>query len=278
MPVPVIVIVGVAVVTGVAGLISWFGRKKTPKTEAGDEKQPDDKQPAAEKPIPRDVILAVAHLRQHHATADEIVAAAEKAELAGHAPLATALRNEAAVLAAAEEFSDEMEKETANHAIAFVSPLPDVSEEQWTKYVKKSRTHRGNAVSDNFKLGAYQLSARELADAGFMTSAKKVDEEGHSVWVGEWAPGKSLEEFLSSPAQQYEALVALTKLHAGRIAEKHAEVIGTTIESEKVTLSGLLAVARKAGQGGLASWLKSAKERSSFKDTTERFKQFNGMF
>ena len=277
MPVPVVVIVGVAVVTGVVGLVNWFTKKKPPKTEAGEKKVDDEKKPA-EKPIPRDVILAVAHLRQHHATADEIVAAAEKADLAGHAQLATALRNEAAVLAAAEEFSDEMTKEAANGAVDFASPLADVSEEQWTKYVKKSRTHRGNAVSDNFKLGADQLSARELADVGFMTCAKKVDEEGHSVWVGEWAPGKSLEEFLSSPAQQYEALVELTKLHAGVIGMKHAAVIGTTIEGETVSLSGLLSVARKAGQGGLAGWLKSAKERSSFRDTTERFKQFNGMF
>jgi hypothetical protein len=277
MPVPVIVIVGVAVVTGVAGIVNWFTKKKPPKAEAGAKKD-DEKKPVEEKPIPRDVILAVAHLRQHHVTADEIVAAAEKAELAGHAQLATALRNEAAVLAAAEEFSEDMAQEPVKGAVTFVSPLPDVSEEQWTKYVKKSRTHRGNAVSDNFKLGAYQLSARELADVGFMTCAKKVDEEGHSVWVGEWAPGKSLEEFLSSPAQQYEALVELTKLHAAVVAKKHTAIIGTTIENEKVTLSGLLSVARKAGQGGLASWLKSAKERSSFKDTTERFKQFNGMF
>ena len=278
MALPVVIVVGAAAVTGVMAVLTWLGIRK-PTTEDKDKaKGKNVKQPDAEKPIPNDVILAVAHLRMHHATADEIVAAAEKADLAGHATLAPALRNEAAVLSAAEQFSEETALELTKDAVRFISPLSEANEEEWTKYVKLSRTHRGNAVSDNFRLGAYQLSARDLADAGFMTTAKKVEEEGHAVWVGEWAEEHSLEDFLKSPSEQYDALVALTKLHAGIIAEKHQDVIGTTIENEKVTLSGLLAVARKAGRGGLASWLKSAKERSSFRDTTERFKKLNGIF
>ena len=68
------------------------------------------------------------------------------------------------------------------------------------------------------------------------------------------------------------------KLHATVIGKKHAAVIGQKIEDQDATLSGLLAVAKKAGLGGLASWVKSAKERSTFKDTTESYQQLNGIF
>lgn len=285
MPLPLIVVVGASAMAGAASVLAWLGFRKP--TKDGDEKESGNKEEGGDekvvksqepKPIPKDVILAVAHLRQHHAAADEIVAAAEKAELAGHAQLALALRNEAAVLAAAEKFSEETANEVISDAVRFMSPLENVSEEQWTKFVKKSRTHRTNSVSDNYRLGAYQFSARDLADAGYMTAAQKVEEEGHAVWVGEWADGRSLEDFLKSPTQQYEALVGLTKLHAGVVAKKHQKVIGSTIENQTVTLSGLLGVARKAGIGGLASWIKSAKERSVFRDTTERYEKLNGIF
>jgi len=274
MPLPTLIVVGAAVVSGVTSVLAWLEKRR----EAKKKEESERIRPLREHPIPNEVIIAVAHLRAHHATAEEIKSAADHAEKSNHARLALALRNEAAVLAAAEKFSAELGKDVPAEPMKFVSPLSSVSDEAWTKYVKQSRTHRRDAVSDNFRLGTYQLSARDLADAGFMVSAKKVDEDGRSVWVGEWVPGKSLEDFLASTEQQYEAFVALSKMHAEAIAKRHADVIGSTTESQGVTLSGLMAVARKAGLGGLASWLKSAKERSTFRATTERYEKLNGIF
>jgi hypothetical protein len=274
--IPAVIAVGISVASGVATIWNWFANRKKKNQKKDDAEETP--QVAPELPVPNEVIIAVAHLRAHHATAAEIQAAADKAEAAGHCSLALALRNESAVLAAAEKFAAELGHDVPAEPLRFKSPFDSVGDEQWTKYVKQSRTHRSNSVSDNFKLGTYQLSARDLADAEFMISAKKVDEEGHSVWIGEWAPGYSLEDFLASSEIQYNAFLALSRLHASRISKKYSKVIGTTIESQQVTLSGLLAVAKKAGQGGLESWLKSAKERSKFRDTTERYLKFNGMF
>lgn len=276
MGIPAVIAVGISVASGVATLWNWFANRKKKNQKKDDAEETP--QVAPELPVPNEVIIAVAHLRAHHATAAEIQDAADRAEAAGHRSLALALRNESAVLAAAEKFAAELGHDVPAEPQCFTSLLDGVTDEQWTKYVKQSRTHRPNSVSDNFKLGVYQLSARDLADAEFMVSAKKVDEEGHSVWIGEWAPGYSLEDFLASSELQYEAFLALSRLHASRIAKKYSKVIGTTIESKSVTLSGLMAVAKKAGLGGLESWLKSAKERSKFRDTTERYLKFNGMF
>jgi len=264
MPVPVIIVAGAAVLAGISGLVSWWksrGKKKDePKTQ----------------PLPPDVAQAVAHLREKMATAAEVGLAADLADKAGHVKLGAALRSEAGVLEVAEKFAEEMHKQQA--PVVFQSPLDGVTDEAWTKFVKRSRSARPSTVSAKYQLGMFAMTARDLADAGFMTTAQKQDEDGHSVWMGEWAPGKSLDEFIASPQQQYDAFMALTKLHATVIGKQKVSIIGEEIEGQKATLSGLLAVAKKAGLGGLASWVKSAKERSTFKDTTERYQQLNGIF
>ena len=260
---PPVVIVGLAVAFGAASaLVTWLGLR-APTVRVG------------ETPIPVDVLRAVLAVRKHQATAVELRAAAVKAARAGHASLAVALRDEAAVLAAGEAFA-----EIAGIAVEAVYPslFKNVADTEWTSYVRRSRIARPSAVAPDGRLGCYALSPRELADAGWMLDAHKAQRDGRLSWEGTWAPGRSEAVFLADPSEQYEALVALSTLHARVIKRQHTEVFGEALEGQPATLSGLLGVCRRAGLGGLRGWATDTAQRKRFPETTAAYARLNGIF
>lgn len=262
---PPVVIIGVACVVGAAAAVAtWLGLRPAPVRVGG-------------APVPRNVIAAVAAVRAHRASAALLRQAAGQAAVAGHATLAAALRDEAAVLAAAEEFADAAGTQLEVEPL-WPSPLAGVDDEAWSRYVRRSRVARPSAVTPDNRHGCFAFSARELADAGWLLDARKELVNGRLCWTGTWAPDRDELKFLRSVEEQHEALAALARLHARVVTGRHADLIGTDIEGQPATLSGLLGVARRAGLGGLRGWAGDAAQRRKFPETTAAYARLNGIF
>ena len=263
-----LLVVGGAAVGAVSRALDWFtGRQE----QAG-------------KPVPPAVVDAVLALRSGKATAAMLRDAAVAADACGAdgaAKLAATLRRQAASLDHAAHAAAGALALEGPEVETYAAPLPGVDDDTWTCYVRRARVARLASVSPSYRLGAFALSARELADAGVMTEARKGEWQGRrGVWLGEWADGRSQDGFLASAEQQYAALVALTRIHAQAIITRHGTALDghAQINGQTVTLSGLLAVARKAGLGGLKQWVTSEEDRAAFPESGALFARFNGLF
>jgi len=264
-----VLVVGGAAIAGVKKALDWWS---TGHEENGGT-------------VPQAVVDVVLALRDGKATAEMLRDAATQAEACGAtgtAKLAATLRRQAAALEHATQAAASALALEAPEPETYVSPLAsvaDIDDNDWTCYVRRSRIARLGSISPSYRLGTFALSARELADAGVMTAAFKGEREGRKgVWLGEWAPGRSEAAFLADAAQQYDAFVRLTQLQARAILSRCAAVLGTSIMGQEVTLSGLLAVARKAGLGGLRQWMTSEEDRAAFPESGALFNRFNGLF
>ena len=223
-------------------------------------------------PVPAELVLAAQEIAAGRSTAMQADRVARQAAELGHQALAHALAVRAAELhlQPVAPLAD---------CLVFTSPLPGVTDFAWTEYVRKTRAAGLGHVSRGGRLGLYQLDARELEDVGLMTDVHKVRlEDGRSVWTGGFRPGASLRGFLESPDLQYRALAALTLRHAGAIAAALRDVVGQEFEGQPATLSGLLAVARKARLTGLRKWVEDASDRDAHSETTARYRLLNGIF
>jgi len=261
-----VLVVGAAAVKGVSAALDWWSDRH--KQNGGT--------------VPQAVVDAVLALRAGKATAALLRDAATQAEACraeGVVKLAATLRRQAANLEHAAQVAANALALDAPEPETFVSPLEDVDDADWTCYVRRARVARLDSISPSYRLGTFALSARELADAGLMSEAYKGVHDGRKgVWLGEWSDGCSLAAFLASASQQYDALMKLTQIQARAIMARHRAVLGTQIDGREVTLSGLLAVARKAGLGGLRQWVTSEEDRAAFPESGALFARFNGLF
>lgn len=258
MPIPFFFVGVVLAVVGAA--VSWYDRRR--ESPAG---------PA----VPPDVIRAVVAVRAQRATPAQMRVAAVGAQASGHAGLGRALLAQAAYV----ENIDRLTVDPAVRDVTYPSPLDGVDDASWNTYVRRARLARVGTHSEWNRFGAYQLNPRMLADIGLMVNARKGEYRGHaSLWLGDWAPGQSAEAFLASDVAQVEALADLVRLHARVIRVRHQGAIGTEIEGVPVSLSGLLAVAQRAGLGGLSKWIADAEDRAGFPETTAAYKRLNGIF
>jgi hypothetical protein len=261
-----VLVVGAAAVKGVSSALDWWSDRH--KKNGGT--------------VPQAVIDAVLALRAGKATAAMLRDAATQAEACGAegaGKLAGTLRRQAANLEHAAHVAANALALEAPEPETLASPLTDVDDADWTCYVRRARVARLDSVSPSYRLGTFALSARELADAGAMLSAYKGEHGGRKgVWLGEWAEGQGQDTFLASAERQYDALIKLTQIQARAIVARHGAVLGTMIDGQVVTLSGLLAVARKAGLGGLRQWVTSEEDRAAFPESGALFARFNGLF
>lgn len=215
--------------------------------------------------------VAARALKEGTATAAQLREASKVAEVAGDYELAEQFGMRAMIYGELEQARREASRRSA---------LPDVTDEAWRGYVAAARQVAGadepNYVSERFKLGLYGLDARTLADIGVMRGLRKGEWQGHEVWLAEWAPSAST--WLDDPEQQYASLAKLSRVHAKTIAKKYASKLGTDLEPGKpMTLSGLLAVARIAGLGGLARFVDGTEE-DRFPNTLRAYRASNGLF
>jgi hypothetical protein len=130
----------------------------------------------------------------------------------------------------------------------FRSPVDGVTDTQWSAWVEANELLEPRAEWTP----VYGLRERELDDAGL--------------------------DVPMSESEEYEALVSVTRSLRRAVEGRFAGVVGTEIEGQTATLSGLLAVARCAGLGGLATWLNDVAERAKFGRTTQAYKRATGIF
>lgn len=194
------------------------------------------------------------------------------------------------------------------------SPNGLISDSMWTKYVRSVTSAAQKTISSSYNLGMFLIGMRVLQDFGYAKNVVKKDYKGKQVFMGDWVPPATLELFLSDAMLQYEVLLKLTNSHyktikaryprflevvpgfdftqktpAKLILDKDGEVVsrvppeaGKEIPVDRkvpgidadVTLSGLLAVAKIAGLGGLDKWLSGDRKQA----TTNAFNKSNGIF
>lgn len=153
--------------------------------------------------------------------------------------------------------------------------LASIKPEPWAEFVSRMETAPRTKVSARYKLGAFQMDARRLADVGVMTDVRKAKYGSEmGVWTGKWAHGLSEKDFLGSMPLQYAAFVRGVRATAPQVS-RH---VGRVIDGKKASLSGLLGVAHVAGIAGVESWVQDPAVRSRFGTTTGTFHRCNGIF
>lgn len=155
------------------------------------------------------------------------------------------------------------------------SPLRGVPLAHWERFVTIMAVAPKRHVTPRYRLGAFGLDARRLADVGFVEKPHKAVVGGETgVWVGEWKKPLTTEKFLDSMPVQYLAF----KRSMASMTPKVAGLVGAKINGKECTLSGLLGVGHLAGEAGVESWVKNPEIRNRFKATTASFVRSNGIF
>lgn len=184
---------------------------------------------------------AVRAIKTGTATAPQRRSVAREARLRGLVDVAEDLYTQA-------DIQSELDRFTRSHR----SPIDGLSDYQWREWLEANEQPAGVASRHPERSPLYGLREREIDDVGL--------------------------EAPSTEAGEYQAFVRVTRGLLSAVAARYSTIIGTEIEQQTATLSGLLAVARCAGLGGLATWLNDAGERSKFGRTTQAYKRATGIF
>jgi hypothetical protein len=194
--------------------------------------------------------------------------AAELAAKQGHAALAAAISKRYNGLL--------VERST----YTYKSPFPKIADAKWTRFVNCMKAASPYLVTPTFNFGLFAFAVRRLCDLKVMRNPKQIDFKGKRVWSADWVEPWTLKRFLADTASQYRLFVASNVDYGSRIVLTKAlrQALGSVIDGQRVTLSGLLAVCHKAGFAGAQSWVKSAKDRIKFAATTAAFGKCNGIF
>jgi hypothetical protein len=156
----------------------------------------------------------------------------------------------------------------------FKSPLDNVSDEDWTSFVKASKKGGNDTITPAYNLGLFHFTQGVLASCGIVSDIVRKDYNGRQVSMGEWVPPYSLELFQKSPSLQYKIFMAISADNAEMVKTMIGKEVEINGEKYITSLSGLLAVSRKAGLGGLDKWLKG--DRMDY--TSRLFVEANGLF
>lgn len=163
---------------------------------------------------------------------------------------------------------------------AYKSPFPGVKDLPWSIFVRALRGSNAKAITPNYYLGLFGFGMRRLVDLGLATNAHKVDHNGKQVWGADWIPSLAPgpEKFLSDADLQYKTFARSMLAYARQIATAAPELVGSTLDGNTVTLSGLLAVCKQAGFDGMKAWSASETTRAAHHTTTALFEKLNGIF
>lgn len=153
------------------------------------------------------------------------------------------------------------------------SPLPTVPDASWTNFVRLMGSPEcATGKTDKGYLGLFLFSPARLAHFGAVTNVRR--ENGKLE--GDFVPPLTEPDFLRSPALQYRAFARSCGEYASRLARWPAPL--PEVDATRTTLSGLLAVAHRAGLKGLRRWLRSAEDRRLHPFTSAGFDLCNGLF
>ena len=174
----------------------------------------------------------------------------------------------------------EAKNKAVTHGTLYPSPWPDVPAAAWSGFVRGMKGKDSKAITPGYTLGLFNFGMRRLVDLGLASNPHKGDYKGKTVWLADWVPALSPgpDKFLDDAHAQYQALGKSMKLYGDQIKKEIPEVIGSVLDGKPVTMSGLLAVAHRAGWQGLKDWLGDASVRAAHKQSTDAFNKLNGLF
>lgn len=155
------------------------------------------------------------------------------------------------------------------------SPFEGVSDYRWTKFVRAIATGKPKVSSTNH-IGLFMFAYPRLVELDAATNLRK-DDKGRHLADLTLSPEMSMEEFLASPEAQYKVFEGSMEQYNGRLNPLR-RYIGQSAEGKKITWSGLLGIAHRAGITGLKSWLENPGERSRFPNTTSTFLKTTEVF
>jgi len=162
------------------------------------------------------------------------------------------------------------------HEEALEVPL-GLTRKQWLEFLKVSICGKPQTITPSFRLGTFGLTVRRLCDLGAMKDPRVIQYHGRQVWDADWHDPKNLRAFQASAMLQYSLFV--TSLKGYFVAPEVTKAVGQEVDGAKVTLSGALMLAHRAGLPGMVSWLSDQDVRGKFSDnTTAFFTKANGIF
>jgi hypothetical protein len=132
------------------------------------------------------------------------------------------------------------------------TPLPGIGRQAWRRWQDGNRLPAAAAERHADRTPHYGLRARELEDVELPRPRTEFDEE--------------------------EAFADVSRRLLDDVRRQFGDLVGRVLEGQPATLSGLMAVARYAGLGGLPGWAEQADERQHFTETTAAFRRCNGIF
>jgi hypothetical protein len=150
--------------------------------------------------------------------------------------------------------------------ITLPSPLPNVSDKQWTAFARVMMTARSSAVSQSNALGAFEFTAKRLADFGLVEKLKhtKSKKSGRTIWKAVFIAPLTTDAFLKNLSLQYRVFMT-------SMLDYNSKIYSNTVKiPEGATLSGTLAVLQRVGPNGLRGEM--------FPATKELFTRANGIF
>jgi hypothetical protein len=180
--------------------------------------------------------------------------------------------------------ADGLVKEARNAAVvnakSYPSPFPTVAGPEWTQFVIYLRGKNPKQITPGYSLGLFGFGMRRLVDLGLASNPHKGTYNGKTVWLADWAPALTPgpDTFLGDAQTQYNAFVKSMQLYAAQVHKEIPEAVGAQLDGKAVTLSGLLAVAHRAGWAGLKEWMGDAKVRAAHPQSTDIFNKENGLF
>lgn len=159
----------------------------------------------------------------------------------------------------------------------YTVPIDCLTRKAWLAFVRVFVNRDSHAITPNFRLGAFEMTVPRLCDLGAMENLRLTHHNGWQVWDADWKKPASLVEFLDDALGQYELFAESIRRYS--LDELVRGFVGTKIDEHTATLSGILAVAHRAGLPGLSSWIVNPKDRRRFsRNTTTYFERANGLF
>lgn len=152
-----------------------------------------------------------------------------------------------------------------------------LTRKQWLDFLRVAACGNPRTITPSFRLGVFGFHVRRLCDLGVMTDPKVIKYKGRQVWDAHWLNPSSLQAFQVAPMIQYRLFTDSMKRY--HLAPEVAQAVGQIIDGQKVTQSGALMLAHRAGLSGMASWLSDPAIRVRFSNnTTAFFNDANGIF
>jgi hypothetical protein len=158
-----------------------------------------------------------------------------------------------------------------------IEPPLGLTRKQWLDFLRAATCGTPRTVTPSFRLGVFGMTVRRLCDLGAMTGPKVIHFDGRQVWDALWLNPSNLGAFQAAPMLQYSLFTDSMQRYYG--SPEILQAIDQIIDREKVTLSGALMLAHRAGLPGMASWLQDASIRQRFSENTTAFyERANGIF